>query len=175
MFLTGYLGLIVFWLSARRILSWVWLFLLPYSKVYICLFISSLHPGSLRSTEVGVLRALSVMFSLRRSGWLFWMPAVFVALSIMQRLRARGPGILLWGLKDSQLSYSDSAFSSFLFFFTNRACCLLICFARVCLFTFTRADGIYDSCTFSSSLDLFHSIWRRFPNFTLSFALKQEG
>lgn len=65
------LGVDWFWLSTRRILPWVWFFSSTLFKVYICLFVSSLHPGNLRSTEVGVLRAWSVMFSLWRSGWFF--------------------------------------------------------------------------------------------------------
>lgn len=93
------LGVDWFWLSTRRILQWVWFFSSTLFKVYICLFVSSLHPGNLTSTEVGVLRAWSVMFSLWRSGWFFffWMPAVFAAESIMQRLRTRHPGVLLSG------------------------------------------------------------------------------
>lgn len=66
------LGVDWFWLSTRRILQWVWFFSSTLFKVYICLFVSSLHPGNLTSTEVGVLRAWSVMFSLWRSGWFFF-------------------------------------------------------------------------------------------------------
>lgn len=148
------------------------LFFYLISKVYIYFFVSSLHPGNLRSTGVGVLRAWSVIF--------FFFFGCQLSSLHCRSCNGCVYGILefCFGARFEELAaFLDSAFSSFPSLFyepsllpANLLCsCLSICLhsswwvlRQLCLFIFSQSLSFY--LMSSPKLHAFMS-WSRRVNF----------